>query len=71
MAVKVGLFNIAVKSPHKFSQKDGGMTLVVSPLLALMKDQVAKLRDCGIDAFALTSETPIAEKNEVWSPLSG
>ena len=46
------------------------MTLVVSPLLALMKDQVAKLRDCGIDAIALTSETPIAEKNEVWDSFS-
>ncbi|KAF8311027.1 P-loop containing nucleoside triphosphate hydrolase protein [Cantharellus anzutake] len=34
-----------------------------------MKDQVAKLRACGIDAYSLTSETPTAEKNEIMTGL--
>jgi ATP-dependent DNA helicase RecQ len=33
----------------------GGLTLVVSPLIALMRDQVAFLREAGVDAFALNS----------------
>src|SRR6187397_2235992 len=33
----------------------GGVTLVVSPLIALMKDQVDALRARGIPAVALTS----------------
>ena len=40
-----------------------GVTLVVSPLIALMRDQVAGLREAGVEAGALTSaNTP--EDNE-------
>ncbi|MEM7442735.1 MAG: DNA helicase RecQ [Pseudomonadota bacterium] len=35
-----------------------GTTLVISPLLALMRDQVAALRRTGIEAGALSSATP-------------
>ncbi|KAI0670901.1 P-loop containing nucleoside triphosphate hydrolase protein [Trametes maxima] len=34
-----------------------GVTVVVSPLLALMKNQVAKLRELGVPVASLTSET--------------
>ncbi|OSD07357.1 ATP-dependent DNA helicase [Trametes coccinea BRFM310] len=34
-----------------------GVTVVVSPLLALMKNQVTKLRELGVAVAALTSET--------------
>ena len=34
---------------------DGGLTLVVSPLLALMKDQVDALRAAGVAAAAINS----------------
>lgn len=37
-------------------------TLVVSPLIALMEDQVGALRARGIPALALTSATPPAER---------
>ncbi|KAI0770381.1 P-loop containing nucleoside triphosphate hydrolase protein [Fomes fomentarius] len=34
-----------------------GVTVVVSPLLALMKNQVSKLRELGVPVVSLTSET--------------
>ncbi|MGC1309041.1 MAG: DNA helicase RecQ [Phormidesmis sp.] len=39
----------------------GGVTLVVSPLIALMQDQVTALRDNGIDATFLNSTVPFDE----------
>jgi len=42
-----------------------GPTLVVSPLIALMEDQVAGLRRRGIDAAALTSATPGPERDRL------
>jgi len=40
-----------------------GLTLVISPLIALMRDQVAALREAGVAAHAITSaNTP--EENE-------
>ena len=38
-----------------------GLTLVVSPLIALMQDQVAALRQLGVAAAALNSSLPFAE----------
>jgi ATP-dependent DNA helicase RecQ len=43
----------------------GGVTLVVSPLIALMKDQVDGLRARGISAVALTSQAGADEQREI------
>src|SRR5947209_8488916 len=40
----------------------GGTTVVVSPLIALMKDQVDGLRACGVSAAQLDSSLSAAEK---------
>lgn len=40
-----------------------GTTLVISPLIALMKDQVDSLRQCGIKAAQLDSTMDIEEKS--------
>ena len=42
-----------------------GLAIVVSPLLALMKDQVDGLRTCGIPAAAVNSTVAIDEKREI------
>lgn len=43
-----------------------GLTVVVSPLIALMKDQVDSLADLGIDALTLNSaQTPRAQRDEL------
>jgi ATP-dependent DNA helicase RecQ len=39
----------------------GGLTLVVSPLIALMRDQVAFLRDLGVEALVLNSSLTAEE----------
>src|SRR5215470_15916857 len=41
----------------------GGTTVVVSPLIALMKDQVDGLRECGVDAAQLDSSLSTRERN--------
>src|SRR3712207_4603451 len=41
-----------------------GVTVVVSPLIALMKDQVDKLEDAGIDAAQLNSALSASERRE-------
>src|SRR5690606_32162713 len=43
-----------------------GMGLVVSPLLALMADQVAALRQAGVRAAALNSDLPADERSALW-----
>ncbi|HEY4239447.1 MAG TPA: ATP-dependent DNA helicase RecQ [Kofleriaceae bacterium] len=43
----------------------GGVTLVVSPLIALMKDQVDALRQRGVPAVALTSAADAGEQREI------
>lgn len=48
-----------------------GWTLVVSPLIALMKDQFDKLREAGIDAWQINSAIPAAEQRESYDALSG
>jgi len=42
----------------------GGTTVVVSPLLALMKDQVDALRDKGVAATAINSQVTGAERKQ-------
>ncbi|KAJ2936451.1 hypothetical protein H1R20_g643, partial [Candolleomyces eurysporus] len=47
-----------------------GVTVVVSPLLSLMKNQVSALRERGVLVAALNSETPKDEKAEIIRELS-
>jgi ATP-dependent DNA helicase RecQ len=42
-----------------------GLTVVVSPLIALMKDQVDALVSTGVAAAALNSMTPLEEQREI------
>ncbi len=43
----------------------GELTVVVSPLISLMKDQVDALRDVGVDAHHVNSTTSSEEKREL------
>lgn len=43
----------------------GGLTLVVSPLIALMRDQVAQLQRNGVEAGSLSSANDEAERQRV------
>lgn len=45
----------------------GGVTVVISPLIALMRDQVRALRQAGVVAGALTSGNTEAETAEVYN----
>jgi len=47
-----------------------GLTLVVSPLIALMKDQVEKLRDLGIGAARIDSTLADDEIDEIFAQIS-
>src|SRR3954462_2903210 len=42
-----------------------GTTVIVSPLISLMKDQVDKLQDLGIDAVQVNSTLNAGEETEV------
>src|SRR5690606_831835 len=42
---------------------------VVSPLLALMADQVAALRQAGVRAAALNSDLPPEERRALWREI--
>jgi ATP-dependent DNA helicase RecQ len=46
-----------------------GMGLVVSPLLALMADQVAALRQAGVRAAALNSDLSSDERRSLWRDI--
>jgi ATP-dependent DNA helicase RecQ len=48
-----------------------GLTLVVSPLLSLMKDQVDSLLECGVPAARLDSSMSVEEKRETYRLLNG
>lgn len=47
-----------------------GLTVVISPLIALMRDQVRALTEAGVAAAALTSGNTEDENNEVWRALA-
>ncbi len=49
----------------------GGLTLVVSPLIALMEDQVAALRLTGVPAFAINSAKSREENLDLWYEAVG
>ncbi|WP_294538599.1 DNA helicase RecQ [uncultured Rhodoblastus sp.] len=44
-----------------------GLTLVVSPLIALMRDQVGQMQALGLAAATLNSQTNEAEARETWA----
>ena len=44
---------------------NSGLTLVISPLISLMKDQIDSLKQNGIEAAALNSTTPQDEVNPI------
>ena len=46
-----------------------GLTVVVSPLIALMKDQTDKLEDLGVDALTINSGLTTREQREAESAL--
>lgn len=46
-----------------------GMGLIVSPLLALMADQVSALRQAGVKAAALNSDLPPDERSALWRAI--
>lgn len=46
-----------------------GLTIVISPLIALMQDQVQALQQLGVSAVSLNSAMPVAERREVWERL--
>src|SRR5262249_21777251 len=47
------------------AMSDGKTVVVVSPLIALMQDQIAQLTQMGIPAAALNSSMPAAEQGDV------
>ena len=47
----------------------GGVTVVISPLIALMRDQVRSLREAGVEAGALTSGNTDEETEDVFAAL--
>ncbi|WP_425092909.1 DNA helicase RecQ [Tropicimonas sp. S265A] len=47
----------------------GGVTIVISPLIALMRDQVRALQELGVAAGALTSGNTQEETDEVFEAL--
>ena len=48
-----------------------GLTVVVSPLIALMQDQVAGLQQAGVAAAALHSALTAEQASAIWSQLQG
>jgi ATP-dependent DNA helicase RecQ len=48
---------------------DGGLTLVVSPLIALMRDQVRQLAALGVAAATLNTMSADSELDEAWRLL--
>jgi ATP-dependent DNA helicase RecQ len=46
-----------------------GVTVVISPLIALMRDQVRGLQEAGVSAGALTSANTPEESDAVWQAL--
>jgi ATP-dependent DNA helicase RecQ len=48
---------------------EGGLTIIVSPLIALMRDQVQQMRTLGVAAATLNSMSSEAETENAWQSL--
>jgi ATP-dependent DNA helicase RecQ len=48
-----------------------GLTVVVSPLIALMKDQTDKLDELGVEAWTINSSQSAAQKREAEAAVAG
>ena len=48
-----------------------GLTVVVSPLIALMKDQTDKMDELGVDAWTINSAQSAAEQREAHAAVEG
>ncbi|MCL4127642.1 UNVERIFIED_CONTAM: hypothetical protein GTU68_052951 [Idotea baltica] len=46
-----------------------GLTVVVSPLIALMKDQVDALRQAGVGAAFINSTLPYEQQADIWAQI--
>ncbi|KAF2237454.1 hypothetical protein EV356DRAFT_462310 [Viridothelium virens] len=53
------------------SGKTRGVTVVISPLLSLMEDQVQHLQALNIQAFVLNSESSMEERQHIMTALRG
>jgi ATP-dependent DNA helicase RecQ len=51
--------------------RNEGLTVVISPLIALMRDQVAAMREAGVEAGALNSANDPWETKRVFEALEG
>ncbi|KAL2135911.1 hypothetical protein VTI74DRAFT_6294 [Chaetomium olivicolor] len=49
---------------------DRGITIVISPLLSLMMNQVEALRAANVDARTLNSNTPLLERDYIYQDLA-
>jgi ATP-dependent DNA helicase RecQ len=61
--------SLCYQLPAVILGESGGVTLVVSPLIALMKDQVDSLTARGVPAAALTSQASPEEQREILDGL--
>ena len=50
---------------------EGGLTIVVSPLIALMVDQVARLTQLGVPSACVHSQMTVEERRDVMTAASG
>ncbi len=64
------MYQLPAVSRGQLTGQSGGVALVVSPLIALMQDQVDALRARGISAAFMNSTLSPAERQAVWSDLA-